>query len=246
MREGCERAFVEMQIAVLDRLRDAGCAVPQVALTPQMNAIAVAEGHLVWMLKWLPGKPLAEARPRTAAMARELGALLGRIDATLTNFDHPAAHRELKWDLARVAWIQDYVHHIAGPARRALVEKILADYAATVSPALAHVRHGVIHGDANDHNVLVERGAVTGLIDFGDLHHTALVAEAAIAAAYAAFGSDRPLEMIRAVAAGYHSVHPLTEEEIALLFPLVLMRLAVSVTNSAYLKSVSPAPYATL
>ncbi len=246
MREGCEKSFVEMQIAVLDRLRDAGCAVPQVAVTPQMNAIVAAEGRLVWMLKWLPGGPLADARPRTTAMARDLGELLGRIDRALTHFDHPAAHRELKWDLARAGWIREYVHHIDDEEHRGLVERILAEYDASVSPALGKLRYGAIHGDANDHNVLVAKGAVTGLIDFGDLHYTALVAEPAIAATYAAFGSDRPLEMIAAVAAGYHQTYPLTEDEISLLFPLVLTRLAVSVTNSAYLKSISADPYATV
>jgi hypothetical protein len=52
--------------------------------------------------------------------------------------------------------------------------------------------------------------------------------------------------MITAVAAGYHKAHPLTEDEIALLFPLVLTRLAVSVTNSAFLKTIQPDPYATV
>jgi Ser/Thr protein kinase RdoA (MazF antagonist) len=51
-------------------------------------------------------------------MARELGELLGRIDATLSGFDHPAAHRDLKWDLARASWIRDYVHHIADATAR--------------------------------------------------------------------------------------------------------------------------------
>jgi 4-aminobutyrate aminotransferase-like enzyme len=74
---------------------------------------------------------------------------------------------------------------------------------------------------------------VTGLLDFGDMHHGLLVAEPAIAAAYALLGQDDPLAAAAAVVSAYHAALPLDEGEIALLFALVGMRLAVSVTNSA-------------
>ena len=59
--------------------------------------------------------------------------------------------------------------------------------------------------------------------------------------AYAAFGEPDPLAAIRGVVRGYTEIFPLTDDESRALFPLILARLAVSVTNSAYLKSVDPA-----
>ena len=50
-----------------------------------------------------------------------------------------------------------------------------------------------------------------------------------------------------AVVAGYHDVFPLNEAEIAVLYTLIGMRLAVSVTNSAHRKSLVPDdPYVTI
>jgi len=99
------------------------------------------------------------------------------MDAALQSFTHAAAHRELKWDSSRAGWIKDYVKHIAGSKRRALVEKnFSALYEAEVVPVLPRLRRGVIYGDANDYNVLVsdpwpQPRKVVGVIDFGDVHY---------------------------------------------------------------------------
>jgi 4-aminobutyrate aminotransferase-like enzyme/Ser/Thr protein kinase RdoA (MazF antagonist) len=232
MRAGCAREFIDLQQQVLEHLR--GLPVPSVA-----GEVVETDGRLVWMLHWLPGKMLAQANPRTPEMYASLGRLLGEIDRRLAGFSHSAAHRELKWDLKRASWARDYVHHIGDSRRRKMVESILDSL-----PALDHLRHSVIHGDAHEHNVLV---APVGLIDFGDVHYTATVAEIAVACAYAACSNLDPMEAIASLLGGYHDVFPLEEREITVLFPLILARLAVSVTNSAYLATLDPGdPYVTI
>ena len=85
------------------------------------------------------------------------------------------------------------------------------------------------------------------MIDFGDMHRGLTVAEPAIAAAYAILGELDPLAAAAAVVAGYHGAFPLEEDEIALLFPLIAARLAVSVTNSALAEDARPDdPYVTI
>jgi 4-aminobutyrate aminotransferase-like enzyme len=66
------------------------------------------------------------------------------------------------------------------------------------------------------------------------------VSEVAIAAAYAILGKSEPLPVIREVVNGFHSAFPLSELEVAALFPLIGMRLAVSVVNSAIRKTQKP------
>ncbi len=238
MRPGCQRAFLDLQEQVLARLQ--GLAVPQPA-----GPVSNSGGRFIWLLEWLPGQPLASLRRPTLQMLEQLGRLLGEIDSRLSGFSHPAALREFKWDLKRAGWIRDYLSFIADPARRALVEKILARYEAEAAPELSKLRHGVIHGDANDHNVLADRGAIR-LIDFGDVHYTVTVAEIAIACAYAACRPGDPMDSILAVLRGYARIFLLEEREIELLFPLLLARLAVSVTNSSYLSTIRPDPYVTV
>jgi Ser/Thr protein kinase RdoA (MazF antagonist) len=110
-----------------------------------------------------------------------LGQVLGTLDSALQSFQHPAAHRALKWDVAHAGWIRDYLPYLTDAPRRAWVEQCLSDYERSTLPALAQLRTGVIYNDANDHNLLVNAGRVVGVIDFGDTVETQTVCELAIA-----------------------------------------------------------------
>jgi 4-aminobutyrate aminotransferase-like enzyme/Ser/Thr protein kinase RdoA (MazF antagonist) len=245
MHPARERGLVELQCAALGHLAERAPHLPLPRVVPARGgeaatAVPGPDGtpRLVWMLTWLPGTTLAEARPRGPELLSGLGRLLAEMDAALAGFEHPEAHRDFKWDLSRASWVRGALDHVKDPARRALVERALARYESGVVPALPRLRRGVVHGDANDHNVLVGAPrafprAVSGLLDFGDMHHGLLVAEPAVAAAYALLGQDDPLAAAAGVVSGYHAALPLLEEEIALLFALVGARLAVSVTSSA-------------
>jgi 4-aminobutyrate aminotransferase-like enzyme len=74
---------------------------------------------------------------------------------------------------------------------------------------------------------------VTSVVDFGDMLESVVVADLAIACAYAMQGKADPLGTAAQVVAGYHADNPLTEPELGLLFPLICTRLTVSVINSA-------------
>jgi 4-aminobutyrate aminotransferase-like enzyme/Ser/Thr protein kinase RdoA (MazF antagonist) len=252
MHPARERSFLDLQCQALRHLaqRAPHLALPRVK--PNRNgellaSIAAADGspRLVWLLSFVNGTVLAEVRPHSPELLRDLGRFLGEMDAALQSFWHPAAQRELKWDSSRPLWIREYIQHIADAKRRALVEKFLELYKAEVVPVLPRLRRSVIYGDANDHNALIgdpwsQPRKVTSVIDFGDMHHGLTVSEPAIAAAYAILGKKAPLEAAAAIVAGYHAALPLDETELSVLFALICARLAVSVTNSAHRKTVKP------
>jgi 4-aminobutyrate aminotransferase-like enzyme/Ser/Thr protein kinase RdoA (MazF antagonist) len=259
MHAGRERSFVDMQCRALQHLarRAPHLAVPRVCPTPSGAAfqnVRVADGseRLVWLLAFLPGTVLADVKPHEPELLENLGRLLGEMDAALQDFSHPSAKRELKWDLARAGWIRDYLRHIDDASRRKLIERFLSLYEVEVVPALPRLRRSVIYGDANDHNVLVSAPwprprKVAGIIDFGDMHYGLTVSELAVASAYVILGKKNPLQAASSVAAGYHKAFPLEEAELAALFLLIAMRLAVSVVNSAHRKTLIPDdPYVTV
>lgn len=207
--------------------------------------------RLARLLTFLPGRLLAHTRPHTPQLLESMGVLLGRTDAALSGFTHSLASRALKWDLARAEWIAAHTAYIADGKRRDLVERHLSYYLSRVQPALAGLRSGVAHNDANDHNVLVEgtgyAARASGLLDWGDAVRTPTVCNLAIALAYAMLDKPDPLASVAHVVAGYHAAHPLDERELELLFELARMRLVVSVTNSAFRKTESPDdPYVTI
>jgi 4-aminobutyrate aminotransferase-like enzyme/Ser/Thr protein kinase RdoA (MazF antagonist) len=259
MHPARNQSFVEMQCQALQHLakRAPQLSLPRVCPMPGGDAFTVAtlsDGtkRLLWLLTFIPGTVLAKVNPHSPELLRNLGQFLGKMDAALADFSHPATHRELKWDLARASWIQDYLQHIEGFKRRLLVERFLQLYESEVVPALSSLRRSVIYGDANDYNVLVgppwpQPRKVVSVIDFGDMHYGLTVFEVAIAAAYAMLGEKDPLSAASAVIAGYHKAFPLTKAETGVLYALIAMRLAVSVTNSAHRKSlISDDPYVTI
>ena len=102
------------------------------------------------------------------------------------------------------------------------------------------LRPGVIHGDANDHNVLASAERMTGLLDFGDMVHSAIVCDLAVALAYAMLGERDPLAAAGAVIRGYHRHNPLNGSEQLALDVLVRARLAASLCYAAHNKIREP------
>jgi len=256
MHPARDESFVDMQCRALMHLaqRAPQLMLPRVVATSRGELFTrqkLEDGsvRLVWLLTFVPGATLAEIRSHSAELLATLGRFLGELDRELVDFSHPGTQRDLKWDLSRAAWARDYLSCITDGARRAIAEQFL-DAAASLD--LSKLRRSVIYGDANDHNVLVsppwpQPQRVVGIIDFGDMHSGLLVAEPAIAAAYALFADEQPLSSAAAVLAGYHEVLPLNEAEISAFFPLLCARLAVSVVNSAHRRSLIPDdPYITV
>jgi 4-aminobutyrate aminotransferase-like enzyme/Ser/Thr protein kinase RdoA (MazF antagonist) len=245
MHAGREGSFLDLQCRALQHLADRApeIVLPRVQLTSRGEAFTKAalmdgQERFVWLLSFVPGQELKDIRPHTSALLHSLGGLLGRIDQVLQSFSHPAAVRELKWDSAQALWIRNYLSNIKDASRRAIIERVLERYQAEVVPLLPKLRKSVIHGDGNDHNVLVNGSSgqprtAASVIDFGDMHHGLVVSEPAIAAAYSILGKSQPLTAAAAVVSGFHQAFPLEDAELSVLFPLIETRLAVSVVNSA-------------
>lgn len=252
-----ERAILDLQNASLHHVA-AHSAIPVAHLYPTVDGqplatVTGADGvtHFARLLTYLPGKPLGIVKPHSLELLEKLGDYLGKLDKALATFDHPAADRVLQWDLqqARVV-INRYKAEIADPARQQLVEQMLTYFEQHTAPLLAQVRTSIIHNDGNDYNVLVGdqpedslRGrtkVITGVIDFGDMVRTYTVSEPAIAAAYAMLDKADPMAAAVALVRGYHAVYPLTEAEIAVLYPLICMRLCMSVCLSAHQQALQP------
>src|SRR5271168_4946139 len=209
-------AFVDMQARALEHLAKnlPHRQLPRVIPTNDGKPFTTksdpnGERRIVWLLSYVDGATLAEVNPHSQELLESVGQLLGEMDSTLAEFDHPAAHRELPWDSARAAWIAGSFDAIENRQQRALLEGFLALYQSEVAPALPAMRRSVIYGDGNDHNVLVSEPwpqprHAKAVIDFGDMHHGMVVSEPAVAAAYAILGKRDPLLAAQALIAGYY------------------------------------------
>ncbi len=194
------------------------------------------EGHTLRLISALPGVPYGASPLHTDTLRRDVGRAVGQLTNALRGFDTSALHREFHWDLARAPdVVRAHETHVSNTAIREAMATFQALYARDVAPLLSQLPMSVIHGDANDYNVLVDvhTQRVTGIVDFGDAVFSHTVNDLAIAMAYVALGADDPLAAAAQVVRGYHAERPLSSAEIDVLFVLMSLRLCVSASLAA-------------
>lgn len=184
----------------------------------------------VRLLTWVEGDILANVTPHTPLLMSSLGTALAELDFALQDFDHPAIHRELHWDVRHADRALAHLPLLSAH-ERGMVTQFMRLWEAV---DWGRLRLSAIHGDANDYNLLVRGGQVVGFLDFGDMVHSATVCDLAIALAYAMLQKPEPLETAATVVQTYHRRFPLTPAEIDALYALATARLCMSVCYAAH------------
>lgn len=251
MRPGCETAFIDLQCRAFEHVATHApeVTVPGIVKTSSGDLYALVPDEtgaerLVWVLEKVKGRTFANFKPHTPDLLAGVGHAVGAMDRALADFTHPALARDFKWNLPQGDWIAGRLEVIAEPDRRALIQDIVTDFIA-IKPVLADLPDVAIHNDVNDYNIIVDGCLttpphVTGLIDLGDMCASPRICDLAITCAYMVLDQKDPEAVLAAVVAGYHSAHPLTTAEVDLIWPLLRMRLAVSVVNSTEMAVENP------
>lgn len=234
-------AVLDLQQSMMHHLTDAGLPCPGIVPTTAGVRWIEADGYLAWLITYLPGRRLTEVAGPSPVLLRDIGEIVGRATIALDGFDHPAAHRQLQWDVACADLvISRYRGEVTDPGRRRILDRALADYRAVVAPLLGRLPRSVIHNDANDHNLLVRSETVTGLLDFGDAVHSLTVNDLAVACAYAMLDQADPAAVSCHIQEGYSRHRPLDPLERHVLPQLIRTRLATSVAISAHQRAIHP------
>jgi Ser/Thr protein kinase RdoA (MazF antagonist) len=236
-----ERVTLEAQNAMLRHLEERVEFCPRVVPALSGEEIEVVGDRLVRVLTYLPGKPLGTVEDRSEALSYDLGKKLGHFSRALVGFDHPGAHRAFHWDLAEG---ENVLQRYGAQIKQGLLRELVCAYSASgsfrASGLGAKLRRSVIHGDANDYNVLVNGEGVVGLIDFGDVVSSYTVGDLAIAVAYVILGKDDPRKAAAPVIEGYREEFELNKDELDALWPLVQLRLCMSVCIAAHQQAAQP------
>jgi 4-aminobutyrate aminotransferase-like enzyme/Ser/Thr protein kinase RdoA (MazF antagonist) len=243
---------LDFQNAALDHLaaRSPALAVPRLRRTLSGETVAWAAGpdgrvHLVRLLTWVPGEVMARVRPHSEALLASLGRRVAEMNGALADFSHEAMGRELAWDLGRTRWIAGELGRFREPDQRRLVQRTLDRFESSVAPRLTGLGRQVVHNDWNDYNVIVSsnRAAVreaVGVVDFGDMVHSYVVADLAVACAYAMMDKPDPIGAAAAVVRGFSQAAALSDGELGILYDLICARLAISVTMAARQSAEAP------
>ena len=208
---------------------------PALPVAPQLAPRGSYEGHQVRIFARLEGVTGGPDLPDVRV--HDYTQTLARLALALRSFFHPAAGRELLWDLRQTASLRPLLDAIENDERRALAARVVDRFESRVAPAWPRLRAQVVHNDFNLDNILLDgEERVSGILDFGDCAHGALVADLAVAVASLMRGrpSDDIFRIARLAIDGYASRTPLEPLELELLGDLVAARLAMICAISAW------------
>ncbi len=232
---GEDPATLELEAAALSHVARVDPELPVARLLDSATLAGPDGTHFVRLFERRHGRHGGPELPHDAVFA--YGVTHARLARALRGFFHPAAGRELLWDLAQAVKLRPLAEAIGDARRRRLVEAVLDRYEERVAPRWPLLPAQVVHGDLNLDNVLLgEDDRISAILDFGDITHTAAVADLAIAVASLMRGRPREdvFRTARIAVDGYASRAPLEPEELELLGDLVATRLAAIVTISAW------------
>jgi hydroxylysine kinase len=200
---------------------------PEVTLPP---ASAEGEaGRLVRMTSWLDGRLLG-AGTASAALRRDIGGTLARLNVALRGFAHPGAGRTHRWDLQNFGALRPLLDELPASGREGLAE-CLDRFHAVVAPRLAGVPTQVIHTDFHGENLLADGERVTGILDFGDALAGPVAMDVGVAACYQ-LGDGDLLAPAVDVVAGYHAADPLSDDDLSLAAEFMVARVAARIILS--------------
>ncbi|MDH7447774.1 aminotransferase class III-fold pyridoxal phosphate-dependent enzyme [Aquimarina sp. 2201CG14-23] len=192
------------------------------------------------MLSFLEGQFLGDV-VSSEKLFDSIGVFLAEMNIKLQEFDsYILRARQWEWDIQYVHLNKKYLDDIDDCNDKNIVQYFFKQFEENVTPILPALRKQVIHNDGNEWNILIKNEEVSGIIDFGDLAHSHVINELAIAITYACYDKENPLEWASIILKSYHNVLPLEEVEIKVLYYLIAARLCTSVCNSAHSRKINP------
>lgn len=210
----------------------------------------ISEGNVTYdvrLVTFLDGRPLADFAHLAPVVLRRQGWLAGSAAVALADFDHPGLDRTLQWDVRHASdVVAAFGPSIPDAQGRADIEQQMARAQQAIDAIAPRLRVAVCHADVTDVNVVASVNAAgqpwpDALIDFGDILRTWLAGDVAVAGvSLIGHDPDDALGVIVNVLRGYHSAFPLTADEVAALWPLVVARAASNVASSEHQMRLEP------
>ncbi|MCB0997785.1 MAG: aminotransferase class III-fold pyridoxal phosphate-dependent enzyme [Acidimicrobiales bacterium] len=229
--EHATRVDPALPLALPSTVPDTADAVRRLAWTSS------AGEHWVRIYDVLPGHARHDPLALDDRAVVEWGATTARLGRALRGFAHPRAIRVMPWDVQHALTTRPMVASIADPATRTLVTRVLDRFEEVVAPRWPSLRTQVVHGDLTCDNALVDDdGLITGIIDFGDMSHSALLTDIAsvLDSICAGRRGDDLVRTARLILDGYERITPLEPDELAIVGEVWAARAALGVAISCW------------
>ena len=195
--------------------------------------VETSQGSLhIRLLELISGGTLNGSEYLSPAQVARLGHIAGTVSLALAELEHPGLDRTLQWDLRVAARVVELLAVHLPNDREAQVRAVARSASERVAELATLLPQQAGHFDLTDDNVMRgPDGLPDGVIDFGDVSRGWAVGELAISISSVLHHADaEPFSVLPAIAA-FDALRPLSEAEIAALWPLVVLRTAALVVS---------------
>jgi len=237
--------FLQMQTDVLSYLKTSAPELifPSIVMTLEKQTITYVDGFAIRLLTYLEGD-LFTYVAKTPELYMDVGRFLGKFSKAMQNYSFEVTEgSDELWKLDNVIACKKYLPEVTDEDARDRIERLYKVYEKNILPKLPNLRKAVIHGDANEQNILVASDnptKISGLIDFGEMQLASQVNDLAITLAYCLLGEDDIAMASTNIIAGYEDEFNLEAEEREILFYLVAMRLVTNITMTSHAAKLFP------
>ncbi|XP_041764013.1 hydroxylysine kinase [Anopheles merus] len=246
--DSSDESFFYAQNEIMMHLNKRGikCPVPMQNIYGKYHSVEKLGqlNHVVRLLEYIPGK-VFHGVPHPDKLFYQAGQFIARIDSALKSIDKEmVAKRQSIWMMENFPKLKDFLYVIKDEHHKDIVEQVLDAFQRRVIPNINEYEQGVIYGDFNEHNIIVNKKSsnvkeyeITGIIDFGDVCYSRYVFELAIAMAYMILEAN-DINTGGLVIAGYSMIRliPLHEKEV--LRVAIAARLCQSLVMGLYTATV--------
>ena len=201
--------------------------------------IRINDSERLRVIEYIKGIEIENIPDISTKLVKNVGKIVAEFNQAMLGFSHPAAYRSHRWNLVETGQHLDKVSLVNDLEKRALLQWGFEQWL-RVENMLEEVPWQYIHGDLNRENILVDKGRICGLVDFGDSCMNPTVCDLAIALTYFMMDQDNPLEPARILIDGYEETRVLEAPERFVLIPLVCGRLAASISISHERRLIDP------
>ena len=210
--------------------RDPSIPLQRVVPTRSGQIEVHMNGSAVRLLTWIEGLPLyrtAQSHRQRVSVATSHAKLVLAMGDYVSDTPLPA----IQWDIQHTGRLWNAVtavpRELLEPVQIAL--ELFDKYASGKLPALARQ---LVHNDIQPHNLVVAETCtdrLCGILDFGDMVYAPIACDLGVACAYHVLPGDHPLQTVGQYVAAFHSLRPLSEDELDALPALIVARHATTI-----------------
>ena len=237
--------FLATQANVLCYLKKAApeLTFPSIVKNVEGQSLSYVDGFAIRLLTYLEGELYTHAT-KSPELYEDIGRFLGRFSRAMENYsDGFTEGSDALWKLDNVMACKVHLAKVIDEDARNRISRLFDVYEENILPRLPSLRKAVIHGDANEQNLLVSSNnskRISGLIDFGELQLASQINDLAITLAYSLLGEDDIAMASTKIIAGYEREFTLEPAEREILYYLMAMRLVTSITMSSHAANLFP------